>query len=203
MEKVPYSFNEIGTAVFKTTLAMIGALCVFIVPVAAMAQTATYNITGTFTAPATGSFSGSYVVDTGTNAMVSANIAVTAGKASDGVTNLPAEAYTWPGGEVAFAFGFASAVPATNQRGGFVVFAPTKAAPTSITNFTNSVCLNDFCSNADPSSDKSRSGAGTVAAAGAAAPVPTLSEWAMILFGTLLAGAGALYIQRRRISVSA
>ncbi|WP_298163292.1 IPTL-CTERM sorting domain-containing protein [Brevundimonas sp.] len=30
-------------------------------------------------------------------------------------------------------------------------------------------------------------------------PVPTLSEWAMILFGTILAGGAALYIQRRRL----
>lgn len=29
--------------------------------------------------------------------------------------------------------------------------------------------------------------------------VPTLSEWAMILFGALLAGGAALYVQRRRI----
>ena len=34
----------------------------------------------------------------------------------------------------------------------------------------------------------------------AATPVPTLSEWAMILFGTLLAGGAALYIQRRRVA---
>lgn len=32
-------------------------------------------------------------------------------------------------------------------------------------------------------------------------PVPTMSEWAMILFGTVLAGGAALYIQRRRFSV--
>lgn len=31
-----------------------------------------------------------------------------------------------------------------------------------------------------------------------AAPVPTLSEWAMILFGAVLAGGAALLIQRRR-----
>lgn len=30
------------------------------------------------------------------------------------------------------------------------------------------------------------------------APVPTLSEWAMMLFGTILAGGAALVIQRRR-----
>lgn len=33
-----------------------------------------------------------------------------------------------------------------------------------------------------------------------AAPVPTLSEWAMILFGTMLAGGAALFIQRRRLT---
>ncbi len=32
----------------------------------------------------------------------------------------------------------------------------------------------------------------------APAPVPTMTEWAMILFGTILAGGAALYIQRRR-----
>lgn len=33
---------------------------------------------------------------------------------------------------------------------------------------------------------------------GAPAPVPTLSEWAMILLGVLLAGSAALYLHRRR-----
>lgn len=33
----------------------------------------------------------------------------------------------------------------------------------------------------------------------AAAPVPTMTEWAMILFGMILAGGAALYIQRRRL----
>ncbi|WP_271086163.1 IPTL-CTERM sorting domain-containing protein [Brevundimonas sp. NIBR11] len=32
------------------------------------------------------------------------------------------------------------------------------------------------------------------------APVPTLSEWAMILLGMVLAGGAALYIQRRRFT---
>lgn len=35
----------------------------------------------------------------------------------------------------------------------------------------------------------------------APAAVPTLSEWAMILFGLILAGGAALYIQRRQIAV--
>jgi|GEM_PF-4226534 len=33
----------------------------------------------------------------------------------------------------------------------------------------------------------------------AAAAVPTMTEWAMILFGTMLAGGAALYLQRRRL----
>jgi hypothetical protein len=38
----------------------------------------------------------------------------------------------------------------------------------------------------------------TVNFTAAPAPVPTLSEWAMILFGLVLAGGAALYIQRRQ-----
>ena len=37
-------------------------------------------------------------------------------------------------------------------------------------------------------------------AAAAPAPVPTFSEWAMILFGLMLAGGAALYIQRRQMA---
>ncbi|MGO4410834.1 MULTISPECIES: IPTL-CTERM sorting domain-containing protein [unclassified Brevundimonas] len=35
----------------------------------------------------------------------------------------------------------------------------------------------------------------------AASPVPTLSEWAMILFGVLLAGGAALFVQQRQRAV--
>ena len=34
----------------------------------------------------------------------------------------------------------------------------------------------------------------------APAPVPTMSEWAMILFGLILAGGAALYVQRRQFA---
>jgi len=43
-----------------------------------------------------------------------------------------------------------------------------------------------------------QSASGAVSVAAVAAAVPTLSEWAMIMFGTALAGGAALYIQRRR-----
>ncbi|WP_426041863.1 IPTL-CTERM sorting domain-containing protein [Brevundimonas sp. TWP2-3-4b1] len=41
---------------------------------------------------------------------------------------------------------------------------------------------------------------GSVTYSAGPAPVPTLSEWAMILFGLALAGGAALYIQRRRMT---
>ena len=33
-----------------------------------------------------------------------------------------------------------------------------------------------------------------------ATPVPTLSEWALILLGVMLAGGAAIYIQRRQLA---
>ncbi len=41
----------------------------------------------------------------------------------------------------------------------------------------------------------------TLTAASPVNAVPTLSEWAMILFGTILAGGAALYVERRRHTV--
>ncbi len=41
-------------------------------------------------------------------------------------------------------------------------------------------------------------GPGAVTLASTPSTVPTMTEWAMILFGTILTGGAALYIQRRR-----
>lgn len=45
------------------------------------------------------------------------------------------------------------------------------------------------------------SGANPSTRVGLIAAVPTLSEWALILFGLILAGGAALYIQRRQMAV--
>lgn len=47
-------------------------------------------------------------------------------------------------------------------------------------------------------SSRSLAGSMTYNLSVTATPVPTLSEWATILFGTILAGGATLYIQRRR-----
>lgn len=181
--------------VFKPILALIGALFLLVVPAAAMAQTATYNVNGTFTAPATGSFSGSYVVNTGSNTIVSANIQVTAGLASNGVTAMTAETYVFAGHEASDIFTLATSTPATGLRGGYLVVTGTKAAPTAVPDFYDAVCFNPVCTSFNL---PDRRGSGTVALA--PAPVPTMSELALILFGTLLAGGAALYIRRRRLT---
>jgi hypothetical protein len=188
--------------VFKKALALFGALFVLAAPAAALAQTATYNISGTFTAPATGSFSGSYVVNTGPNTLVSANIQVTAGKAVDGVTDLPAATYVYSNVESANAFAYAAVVPASpsTTRGGFLQVSGTKASPTAVTFLFDGVCATNVCDNIVTGAATRREGSGTVVLAPPPATVPTLSEWAMILFGLILAGGAALYIQRRQLT---
>ena len=77
---------------------------------------------------------------------------------------------------------------ATNRSSGTVsVYNATTLAPiTTITGLTQPQPMGQFIARA--------------AQPQAPAPVPTLSEWAMILFGTILAGGAALYIQRRRLT---
>lgn len=52
----------------------------------------------------------------------------------------------------------------------------------------------------DASSSVAESSTATVVTTTVVAPIPTLSEWAMILFGAMLAGGAALYIQRQRFA---
>lgn len=51
------------------------------------------------------------------------------------------------------------------------------------------------------SSEGSSTAASTVTVTAAPAAVPSLSEWAMILFALILAGGASLHLQRRRLAV--
>jgi hypothetical protein len=92
----------------------------------------------------------------------------------------------------------------------------SRASLVSISNFDsgavgNIICMSrgsegggvNVCGDTDYNSDDNSSFAGSsnpsvVTLTSGAAAVPTLSEWALILFGLILAGGAALYIQRRR-----
>lgn len=270
----------------KLLLALVAIL--FVVPAAAVAQVDVYSVSGGFTAPATGTWSGTYDYNTATNTVVSVNIQTTPGLATDGATALPASTFIFAGFNNATTSSFSTAVPATGLRGGILTMNPNLGAPAAVQVFIDGICLVNDCSGVQTLPSASRQAAagavalvGTLPAITSLAPatglpaggtpvvitgtnftgatavtfggvpgtglvvnsatqitvttpahavgtvdvqvttpvgtslnsvaddfvyavpasVPTLSEWAMILFGLLLAGSAALYIQRRQPAV--
>lgn len=123
-------FMAVAGSVIRPMLALISVLLVLVTPVSAFAQTAIYNLEGIFNAPETGSFSGSYVVNRAANTIMSVNISVTAGLASNGVA-VPANDYRYAGYQNTNVVTFATSTPATGQRGGGFFVDGTMATPTS------------------------------------------------------------------------
>ena len=187
----------------RTFLISLAALACLAGQASAQAQeqggTITRYVSGTFDAPATGSFSGSYEVDSATDQVSAANIQVTAGAGNSG-NQVPAGVYRFVTGQFgSLGFTAAASTPANGQRGAYISFNGGSTPSSGATAFF----LDGQCANAGCTSQTSdRSGQANITNTqppSPAAPVPTLSEWAMILFGTVLAGGAALYIQRRRL----
>lgn len=182
----------------KPFTALIGALFILLTPAAALAQTATYNVSGTFDLPATGTYSGSYVVNTTNNTIVSANFTSTSGTARDGATVIPASSFISARPNTGGQFVVAASLPANGVRGAQVTLTSI-VAPSSFVEIREAVCDNADCSSLTGNNTSIRvSSTGTVALA-VPTPVPSLSDWALILFGLMLAGGAALYVQRRQI----
>ena len=179
------------------------ALFLAFAPAVATAQTTTYNVSGTFDA-GVGTYTGTLTFN-GT-VVTAANITTSAGTVwgFGGNGAFPANSAI-AGSTYATVLGFNNssslvsvlAGPAgVNQRGFSFVFNPLLGTVSpDATEGREFVCNTADCG----------ARAGLRVASGAAAnvvmgpaPVPTLSEWAMILFGTILAGGAALYIQRRQ-----
>lgn len=86
-----------------------------------------------------------------------------------------------------------------NARALDLRFAPSLDQQTPVlTQVFELICTNADCT----TTEQLRGGAGAISDPVTAqpAPVPTMSEWALILFGSILAGAAALYVQRRRMA---
>lgn len=113
---------------------------------------------------------------------------------------------------------FTALYPATASTAGAAIFIQTPAGPgqngilLNTANKTNAggtltittgpgngglFTCSGVCTNANLTAGRSIA-TGTLVGA-PVVPVPTLSEWAMILFGLILAGGAALYIQRRQL----
>lgn len=161
----------------------------------AVAAPVTYDFHGDFTAPATGSFSGSFVYDYDLDRVTSGTVSITAGVAVNGDPRP------------------AAILPFQNKIFSIVYFI----APDSVSNSpvaqlnvardvnNRSLTLLELfagycdtkCSGYIVAPELTRIGPVIVEAK----PVPTLSEWAMIVLGLTLAGTAAVYIQRRRFRV--
>ncbi|WP_428152219.1 IPTL-CTERM sorting domain-containing protein [Brevundimonas sp.] len=161
----------------------------------AAATPITYTVTGAYAGVGEGTFSGTFTYDATTNVYSAVNITATAGTAAPGRTYTAASP-TFSGSGVLRAV--ENPLVVGTSRGLPIVFsAPLTNAGGSvtITGGTEGICQDAQCGTRG--SPLRNIASGTVVGP---APVPTLSEWAMILFGTILAGGAALVIQRRRMT---
>lgn len=180
------------------------ALFLLAVPTVAAAQTTNYNVSGTFnngigTYTGTVTYNGAVVTaasittSAGTVWAFGGNGAFPANSAIAGTTY----SSVLGGGNSSSTVTVLAGPAGLNQRGFSFVFDPVLGTvnPDTIEGREFS------CNTADCGTR-----VGLRVAAGAAAndvvvvaPVPTMSEWAMILLGLMLAGGAAVYIQRRQM----
>lgn len=195
------------TTLIKRMAAALLSLAIVAAPGMALAEQITWYFSGPFASPATGSCWGSYVYDTGSGNAVSVTVNTTQGLSSAGVW-MPARSYTYAGSTLARMMTVAESTPALGKRGGQFYAAPTFTAPTSA-DFTEGLCLNNQCTlGEDPSTTRRTTLGGTATLSqtplpvpsSPPAPVPTMSEWAMILFGLVLAGGAGVLLARRRMA---
>ena len=112
--------------------------------------------------------------------------------------------FTFNGVEIGTAlfFGQRTAVATVNVTR--AVYVDTALMPpgggTYTANIFTGTCISVSGGKCNDISGVSSASGVVVTAAPLTAAVPTMSEWAMILFGTILAGGAALYIQSRRLT---
>lgn len=172
-------------------------MLVLALPGVAAAQTVTYNVSGSFQAPGTGTFTGSFVYDPGISKVTSANISVSAGLTNTGAgraaQTYTAVSYSDPG------VLFVSNTPFGSGNPGFgLSFSPNLNAGTpDVSSGSDNTCASASCDSMIART--SVNAASVVLSSAPPAPVPTLSEWAMILLALSLAGGAALVLQRRAV----
>jgi len=116
------------------------------------------------------------------------------------VTSSRIDIYRWHGAKLA-------GQPLDNiyTTGGSVAVAYVNAPCISLGKGPAATSMTDNCvgggsNGGNPNASTIRPSAGSYSSPPLPQPVPTLSEWAMIVFGLILAGGAALYIQRRQFT---
>ena len=176
-----------------------GLIAFVIIAAAAPASAQTYDFAGRFT-EGSGTISGRITYDPITGGFTSANVTTGDGEQHPYDVGGPVTGATYDlvqDGSSAGVLSVLEGPVAAGVRGARISFSPavTDAAPTlDIYEFE---CFDSDCGNA------STLRFGYVQdsfAEAAVTPVPTMTEWAMILLGLTLAGGAAVVIQRRRLA---
>jgi uncharacterized repeat protein (TIGR01451 family) len=79
------------------------------------------------------------------------------------------------------------------------VHITVKLSPTATGSVSNTAVVTSPASDANPANN-SATDSDSIILAATPTPVPTLGEWALILFGLMLAGGAALHLSRRRLA---
>lgn len=169
---------------------------------AAAAAPVTYNVSGTFDASgSSGAYSGTFTYDAATGTASAVSITTTPGLANDGTGALPGLTFT----EVVDAFDGAILVtPAGAVAGDRILnlnFTPDLADGAPALLIVEDAVCDAQCDGLEVTPDSQYRWATTnsLTVAGGVT-VPTLTEWAMMLFGLALAGVAVVVLQRRLIS---
>ena len=182
----------------KYLWAALSTLIVVSAASAASAQTYTYIFTGSFN-NLSGNVMGQFTYDQTANTFSAVSVSTTAGNGPAGAA--PAVTYTVvKTGAAASGVTFLAGPAGIGQKAILFNISPdlTTANP-AISAAAEATCTDAACGGFTFNRQGYVPGTfGRTLVVVPPAPVPTMSEWAMILFGMILAGGAALYIQRRR-----
>jgi len=182
------------------TLARSAALAAVLVAGGAQAEALKWQFSGA-TFEGGGQITGTFVYDADADTVSQVNFNTSAGGA------VAAAAYrqinpTYPHTGGLYVLALTTSGSATGAPGIQIAFATPLTDDGTETQLAaaNSVegACDDDCTTLQEPSRAVLAGSVVLAEAAEAEPIPTLSEWAMILFGAVLAGSAALFVQRRR-----
>lgn len=177
----------------------VAALFVFGLASAAKAAPVTYTINGTFNGgPETGTYSGTFTYDA--TADIASNVAITlsGGLSRDGTTVLPPTLINTSYFATDSTLILLAGPVAAGQRGIVLQILPDFASPAPlVVSVREGRCSVANCSLFGSPNNARRDSTNAVLAV--AAPVPTVTEWAMMALALLLATMGLWQVRRQRL----
>ncbi|WP_447909106.1 IPTL-CTERM sorting domain-containing protein [Brevundimonas bullata] len=188
---------------FKPLAALWMAMACLVLPTAALAVPVNHTFNGTFNGgSSTGTYSGSFTYETTTQKVTTASVTVSAGLSDDGAPRSVATYNTVADSSVVH-FTVTNAPIGMGNRT-FVLVADTDnfgSATPVLSMAYDGRCTNAPCTGINQADPGTSSSSPPIALnQPQPAPVPTMSEWAMIVMGLMLAGVAAVMVQRRRMA---